>query len=365
MFVNPISNFNFSNSKYAALRNNDGSEKPTPAEPAPQPETPKLQAQLSRDTVSFGEGKKKHNGMKILPAVALATAITGGVASCTPDYESNTSLESSTVINLKDYHKCGCDSFPVVIPGGRDTIYIEKPGEVIHDTIYVEKPGKTDTIYIDRPVYDTIYVDRPVHDTIWVKPDTVYIPKNPHFEMNDSILDDIDDFDIPTEGKGDFIYRFEGTNEYEQIAHNFLFNGFYSNEHTSSFTDYIVDFEDPKNPKLSYARVDMSGVPSEGARFIEVYEPRKNIYQLPDDKTVGRSGWVKVNEFKAKKGMSKEECLEMAVETINGAKVSRYHNNTKRGPGNMYKDWQNDAGEKPRTTIEKIKAYRKDLDDLY
>lgn len=389
MFVNPISNFNFSNAKLSALRNNDGSEKPQPAEPAPQPDAPKLQAQLSRDTVSFGEKDKKVNGMKALPiAIALASAA-GGVVSCTPDYESNTSLSSSTTINLKDYHKCGCDSFPIVIPGGRDTVYIPVPGETVHDTIYVEKPGEVirdtiyidnppdtvivekpvyDTIYVDRPVYDTIYVDRPVHDTIWIKPDTVYIPRKPHFEINDSINKDIEDFDIPTEGDGDFVYAMQGRNEYLGAQHLLVFNGFFSNEHKSSFVDHAFEEDDipaggDKPSKYYYTRYDISSDYVNGRRFVEMYVPRKSRHILPNDKETGSAGWEYAGSFYVKNA-SVAETAKLIANDMDGTVKAQYTKNEKRGPGNIYKEWPNDAGEMPKTTIQKVKAYRKDLDKL-
>ncbi len=389
MFVNPISNFNFSNAKFSALRDNEGSEKPTPAEPAPQPEAPKLRAQLSRDTVSFGEKDKKANGMKALPiAIALASAA-GGVVSCAPDYESNTSLSSQTTINLKDYHKCGCDSFPIVIPGGRDTVYIPVPGETVHDTIYVEKPGEVirdtiyidnppdtvivekpvyDTIYVDRPVYDTIYVDRPVHDTIWIKPDTVYIPRKPHFEINDSINKDIEDFDIPTEGDGDFVYAMQGRNEYLGAQHLLVFNGFFSNEHKSSFIDHALEEDDipaggDKPSKYYYTRYDISSDYENGRRYVEMYVPRQSRHILPDDKKTGSAGWEYAGSFYVKNA-SVAETAKLIANDMDGTLKSQYTKNEKRGPGNIYKEWPLKDGSMPITTVEKVKAYRKDLDKL-
>ncbi len=396
MFVNPISNFNIQSAgKFNALRDNEGSEKPSPAEPkpAPQPESPKMRAQLMQDTVSFGDNNgKKHNKAKALANVAAAAALVAGgplVTSCDKDYVSNTSLSSSTTINLKDYHKCGCDSFPIVIPGGRDTVYIPIPGEVVHDTIYVEKPGETvrdtiyidnppdtiyvdrpvyDTIYVDRPVYDTIYVDRPVHDTIWIKPDTVYIPKKPHFEINDSINKDIDDFDIPTEGDGDFVYAFQGRNEYLGVQHLMLFNGFFSNEHKSSFIDHSFDEDDipaggSKPSKYYYTRYDISSDYQNGRRLVQMYLPRANQHQLPDDKKSGEAGWQYAGEFYVKNA-SVAGTAQLIANDMEGTMRARITKNEKRGPGNLYKEWPLDDGQVPKTTIQKVKAYRKDLNNL-
>lgn len=314
-------------------------------------------------------------------------------------------------VNLENYHKCGCDSFPIIRPGGRDTVYIPIPGETIRDTIYVDRPGQTDTIYIDRPgpverdtiyidnppdtiyiekpgpvvhdtiyvpkvdtifvdrpVYDTIYIDRPVHDTIWVKPDTVYIPKNPHFEINDSINKDIEDFDIPTEGEGDFVYAFQGRNEYLGANHLLLFNGFYSNEHQSSFVDHAFEEDDipaggDKPTKYYYTRYDISSDYENGRRLVKMYHPRENRHQLPDDKKRGEAGWKYVGEFYVKNA-SVAGTAQMIANDMDGALKAKYTKNEKRGPGNIYKEWPLNDNQMPKTTIEKVKAYRKDLNDL-
>lgn len=300
-----------------------------------------------------------------------------------------TSLSSQTTINLKDYHKCGCDSFPIVIPGGRDTVYIPVPGETVHDTIYVEKPGEVirdtiyidnppdtvivekpvyDTIYVDRPVYDTIYVDRPVHDTIWIKPDTVYIPRKPHFEINDSINKDIEDFDIPTEGDGDFVYAMQGRNEYLGAQHLLVFNGFFSNEHKSSFIDHAFEEDDipaggDKPSKYYYTRYDISSDYENGRRYVEMYVPRQSRHILPDDKKTGSAGWEYAGSFYVKNA-SVAETAKLIANDMDGTLKSQYTKNEKRGPGNIYKEWPLKDGSMPITTVEKVKAYRKDLDKL-
>ncbi len=381
MFVNPISNFSVSNSYKNNVSNNNRVSATAGGS---------LSA-LSSDTVSFGNNEGKKQKAKALAQVAAAAAIVAGgplVTSCDKDYISNTSLNSSTTINLKDYHKCGCDSFPIII-GGRDTVYIPVPGEVVHDTIYIEKPGETirdtiyidnppdtiivekpvyDTIYVDRPVYDTIYVDRPVHDTIWVKPDTVYIPKNPHFEINDSINKDIDDFDIPTEGDGDFVYAFQGRNEYLGANHLMLFNGFFSNEHKSSFIDHAFEDDDvpaggDKPSKYYYTRYDISSDYQNGRRLVQMYLPRANQHQLPDDKKSGEAGWRLAGEFYVKNA-SVAGTAQLIANDMEGTMRARITKNEKRGPGNLYKEWPLDDGQVPKTTIQKVKAYRKDLDKL-
>lgn len=349
MFVNPIGSFSVSN----AYRNNNSQNIKN------NQQAPAMQPALKADTVSFGEGNhnKKANPLKTLVlATALSGAVPAAITSCAPDYESNTSLESSTIINLKDYHQCGGDSIPVIIPGGKDTVYIKLPP----DTLVIEKPGEIDTVVVEK--WDTAYIDRT--DTLWLKPDTVYIPKKPHFEMNDSIKDDIKDFDIPTEGNGDFIYRFEGNNEYEQLAHNLLFNGFFSSERKSSFTDYIVDYEDPKNPKTSYYRIDYSASPANGSRVVQLYKPANGIHNLPNDKETGEAGWRYAGQFTVKKGLSEEKILQLAVRNIDNELTTKYYKNENRGPGNMYKEWELDNGEMPKTTVKNIKAYKIDLDDL-
>lgn len=343
--------------------------------------------------------------------VAGGPAASTLMTSCQPDLEVSQSQQQGMWVNLENYHKCGCDSFPIIRPGGRDTVYIPIPGETIRDTIYVDRPGQTDTIYIDRPgpverdtiyidnppdtiyiekpgpvvhdtiyvpkvdtifvdrpVYDTIYIDRPVHDTIWVKPDTVYIPKNPHFEINDSINKDIEDFDIPTEGEGDFVYAFQGRNEYLGANHLLLFNGFYSNEHQSSFVDHAFEEDDipaggDKPTKYYYTRYDISSDYENGRRLVKMYHPRENRHQLPDDKKRGEAGWKYVGEFYVKNA-SVAGTAQMIANDMDGALKAKYTKNEKRGPGNIYKEWPLNDNQMPKTTIEKVKAYRKDLNDL-
>ena len=427
MFVSPISNFSVSN----AYRNNNSQSIKN------NQQAPVMQSQLNADTVSFGAKKaQQHKHNKLNPKTAiLAAAIAAAPVACTPDYESYTSLENNTTINLKDYHKCGCDSFPIIIPGGKDTvyipvpgetvhdtIYIEKPGETVHDTIYIEKPGETvhdtiyiekpgeivrdtiyienppdtvvvekpvydtiyvdkpvydtiyvdrpvyDTVYVDRPVYDTVYIDRPVHDTIWIKPDTVYIPRKPHFEINDSINKDIEDFEIPTEGDGDFVYAFQGRNEYLGAQHLLVFNGFFSNEHKSSFIDHAFEEDDipaggNKPSKYYYTRYDISSDYENGRRYVEMYVPRESRHVLPDDKKTGSAGWEYAGSFYVKNA-SVGETAKLIANDMNGTIKAQFTKNEHRGPGNIYKEWPLDDGSMPKTTIENVKAYRKDLDDL-
>ncbi len=351
---------------------------------------------LAADTVSFGEGnKKKEKASRIAQLATAAALVVGGPAastlmtSCEKDLELSQSQQQGMWVNIKDYHNCGRDSFPIIIPGGRDTIYIEKPGETVHDTIYIEKPGETvrdtiyidnppdtiivekpvyDTIYVDRPVYDTIYVDRPVHDTIWVKPDTVYIPKDPHFEINDSINKDIDDLDIPTEGEGDFVYAFQGRNEYLRSQHTMVFNGFFSNEHKSSFIDHAFSEDDvpaggDKPSKYYYTRYDISSDYENGRRLVTMYVPRANQHQLPNDKKNGEAGWKYAGEFYVKNA-SVGATAQLIANGMDGTQKARITKNEKRGPGNLYKEWNLDDAQVPKTTIQNVKAYKKDISKL-
>lgn len=368
MFVSPISNFSVSN----AYRNNNSQNIKN------NQQAPVMQSQLNADTVSFGAKKdKQHNKLNPKTAI-LAAAIAAAPVACTPDYESITSLEQNTTINLKDYHTCPPDSFPIVIPGGdhdhkvdtvweTDTIikevpiYIEVPGEERVDTLW-----KHDTTYIDRP----IYIEVPVieWDTLWIKPDTVYIPRKPHFEINDSINKDIDDFEIPTEGNGDFVYAFQGRNEYLGAQHLLVFNGFFSNEHKSSFIDHAFEEDDipaggDKPSKYYYTRYDISSDYANGRRYVEMYVPRGSRNVLPDDKKTGSAGWEYAGSFYVKNA-SVGETAKLIANDMNGTVKAQFTKNEHRGPGNIYKEWPLDDGSMPKTTIENVKAYRKDLDDL-
>ena len=393
MFVNPVTNFNVANNYTNNFKNNKAQNN--------QHTMPKMNMELAADTVSFGADKKKKSKLSGPALAAMLTAATA-IPSCTPDYESFHSLESHTTVNIKDMHKCGCDSFPIIIPGGRDTIYVEVPGETVRDTIYVEKPGETirdtiyidrpgetirdtiyidnppdtiyvdkpvyDTIFVDRPVYDTIFVDRPVHDTIWIKPDTIYIPKKPYFEINDSINKDVEDFDIPSEGNGDFVYAMQGRNEYLGTQHLLVFNGFFSNERVSSFVDHAFEEDDipeggNKPSKYYYTRYDIGSDYENGRRVVTMWTPAKGQHFLPDDKKSGVAGWDYAGRFYVQNATVAETAKLIANE-MDGTLKAKYTKNEYRGPGNIYKEWPLNDNQMPKTTIENVKVYRKDLDDL-
>ncbi len=327
MHVNPISNFSISH----AYRNNNIQN---------NQQVPAMKHTLNADTVSFsgkGDKQKKHDPLNdLVLATVLTGAIATGAGSCTPDYESYTSLENSTIINLRDYHHCcGHDSIPFIIV--RDTI---------HDT-------------------DTLWMPQ---DTLWLKPDTVYIPKKPHFEINDSINKDIDDFDIPTEGEGDFVYAFKGRNEYLGAQHLMVFNGFFSSEKKSSFVDHAFEEDDVpagggEPSKYYYTRYDISTDYINGRRFVEMYIPRESRHILPNDKQTGSAGWQYAGCFYVQNA-SVAGTAQLIANDMAGTLQARITNNDHRGSGNLYKEWRLDDGSMPKTTIEQVKAYKVDLDDL-
>ena len=358
MFVSPVTNFNVANNYSNNLKNNKAQNT--------QQSMPKMNINLAADTVSFGEGKKKKSVINGPLVAAMLTAATAIPSACTDDYESYHSLNSSLTVNLKDYHKCGCDSFPIIIPGGRDTIYVEVPGETIRDTIYIDNPA--DTIIVEKPVYDTIYVDRPVRDTIWIKPDTIYIPRKPHFEINDSINKDVEDFDIPSEGEGDFVYAMQGRNEYLGTQHLLVFNGFYSNERVSSFVDHAFEEDDipeggDKPSKYYYTRYDIGSEYENGRRVVTMWTPAKGQHFLPDDKKSGPAGWDYAGRFYVQNA-TVAETAKLIANDMAGTLKAKYTKNEHRGPGNIYKEWPLNDGQMPKTTIENVKVYRKDLNDL-
>ena len=402
MFVSPVTNFNVANNYSNNFKNNKAQNN--------KQAMPKMNMDLAADTVSFGEGKKKKSLLSGPAIAAMLTAATA-IPSCTPDYESYHELNSNTIVNIKDFHKCGCDSFPIIVGGKdtiyvpvpgetiHDTIYIERPGETVHDTIYIEKPGETirdtiyidnppdtiyvdkpvydtiyvdrpvyDTIFVDRPVYDTIYVDRPVHDTIWIKPDTVYIPKKPYFEINDSINKDVEDFDIPSEGEGDFVYAMQGRNEYLGAHHLLVFNGFFSNEKQSTFIDHAFEEDDipeggDKPSKYYYTRYDIGSDYENGRRVVTMWTPTKGQHFLPDDKKSGAAGWSYAGRFYVQNA-TVAETAKLIANDMAGTLKAKYTKNEHRGPGNIYKEWPLNDDQMPKTTIENVKVYRKDLNDL-
>ena len=345
MFVSPISNFSVSN----AYRNNNSQNIKN------NQQAPVMQSQLNADTVSFGAKKdKQHNKLNPKTAI-LAAAIAAAPVACTPDYESYTSLENNTTINLKNYHSCPLDSFPIIIfPPGCDC-NPDRPGD----------DGNGGGCDCDKDSTDCDCNIDCKPDTIWMK-DTIYIDntKPPYFEMNDSIGDDIDDFEIPTEGEGDFFYRFVAENEYLSAEHNILVNGFFSSKKKSSFIDRVIDKEDPKNPKIAYYRIDYSASPATGSRVVQLYTPANGIYNLPNDKETGEAGWRYAGQFIVKKGYSDRQVLQLAVKNIDNNLTFRYYKNENRDPGNMYKEWELDNGETNKTTIKDIKAYKMDISNL-
>ncbi|MCM1010309.1 MAG: hypothetical protein NC390_05485 [Fusobacterium sp.] len=328
--------------------------------------------------------------------MATAAALVAGgpaastlMTSCQPDLEMSQTQHQEMWVNLKDYHKCGCGDIPIIIP--RDTVYL--PGDTIvtppdtiikNDTVYlpgdtIYLPGdtiitppdtivKTDTVYLPGDTIITPPDTIVKTDTIYLKPDTVYIPKKPHFEINDSINKDIEDFDIPTEGDGDFVWAFQGRNEYLGANHLLVFNGFFSSERQSSFVDHAFEEDDipagsDKPSKYYYTRYDISSDYENGRRLVRVYHPRENRHQLPDDKKRGEAGWKQVGEFYVKNA-SVAGTAQLIANDMDGAMKARITKNEKRGPGNLYKVWPLNDNQMPKTTIQNVKAYRKDLDNL-
>lgn len=384
MFVNPVNNFSISNAYRNNSQNNVNSNQSLPI----------MNQSLNADTVSFGDSHKRNPKKNAIKSLAIASvlsgAIPGGMVSCTPDYENNSSYNSSTTINLAEYHKHPLPPYPIIIFPGCSCNPDDKPSGGGCDCD-PDKPGcdcdpdqsgcECDP---DKPGCDCDPTPKPddgcncggddidcdcVHnckpDTIWMR-DTIYIKEDipPHFDMNDSIQEDVDDFEIPTEGNGNFFYRFTGENEYLSAEHNIIFNGFFSSEKKSSFIDRVIDKENPKDPKISYYRIDYSASPATGERVVQLYKPANGVHNLPDDKQTGEAGWRYAGQFIVKKGLSQENILQLAVKSIDNNLTTKYYKNEKRGPGNMYKEWELENGETPRTTIKDIKAYKMDIDDL-
>lgn len=347
MFVNPINNFNVTNAfKFQALKDNEtGSEKPTPTEPQPE-ESPKMKPQLMQDTISFGESHKKSNVKNIAKSAAVATLFVAPLTNCS-DYESYHELNSATTINLADYHKCPLDSIPIIIYPGCNC----KPDDGCNCG---DEPGEGCNCGGNECKPDTVWI---------TKNDTIYVPKIPHFEINDSINKDIDDFDIPTEGDGDFVYAMTGTNEYLDAHHALVFNGFFSSERQSSFIDHAFegdDVVDGKPTQYYYTRYDISSVPAQGARYVKVYTPKAGVHTLPNDKETGESGWRQTDALYIK-NKSTAQIKEMIINGELDDLRARITKNEHRGPGNLYKEWPLKDGSMPKTTLKDVKAYRKDL----
>ena len=261
----------------------------------------------------------------------------------------------------------------VFVPGPHttDTIIVEKPvpGEVVHDTIVM--PGTKDTIFIDRPVHDTIYVDKPVKpDTIYLKPDTVYIPKDFDYENDalDSIFQWGHDLDVPEEGNGKIPVRIVGENEYRQEVHDLRFNGFFSSKSKVSYIDHGLEKEysqDPNDPKNKfYRRYDLSTSPANGKCYLTVYEPTRGLRHLPS-REEGEAGWTQKRTYYVQ-NQSGKSIKQVMLEAISGddARNAKYSPNTVRGKGNVYKESPiPGSNQTQKTTIVGAKIYRGKFED--
>ncbi len=383
MFVNAINNFNVTNAfKTQALKDNEGPEKPTPTEPKPEgEEAPKMRPALAADTISFGANNKQRKAN--MAKAAAAAAIISSPISLTncADYESYHSLSTKNTINLANYHKCPIDSIPVIIypgcncnPNNGNNDGCDCDNDSVGNTGNNGNGGNggcncnPDSISDDCQCGGNHVCDP---DTVWItNTDTIYIEKEnvPHYEINDSINKDVDDFDIPSEGEGDFVYAMTGRNEYLGANHALVFNGFFSHAPSvSSFVDHAFEDDDLVNGKPSkyyYTRYDISSVPGKGARYVKIYTPAAGINTLPNDKALGESGWQQTGAVLVRNKTVDQIKQLIVTGAIAEDLKAKYTKNTYRGPGNIYKEWPLNDGQMPKTTIQNVKVYRKNINDI-